>query len=86
MEGKFVTFGSQAAVLAALAVYGARPGQRSVWMAGEELASFVGAPGPDDPQLEAVVRSLYAAGAIRLMIDETVSGQTGYKAMLVRPV
>lgn len=85
MEGKFVTFGSQAAVLAALSVYSARPG-RSVWMPGEDLASFVGAAGPDDPQLEAVVRSLYAAGAIRLMIDDTGSGPTGYKAMLVKPV
>ena len=86
MEGKFVSSGSQAAVLTALAIHGARSGHRAPWMAAADLASFVGARGADDPQLDAVVRSLYAAGAIRLMLGETAPGEMGYKAMLVRPV
>ena len=85
MEGKFVTSSGQAAVLAALAIYGAKAGKGSPWMPAADLASFVGAPGADDPQFEAVVRSLYAAGAIRLIAGETADGETGFKAMLVRP-
>ncbi len=85
MEGKFVTSGAQAAVVAALAIYRAKSGQGSPWMSAADLACFVGAPGADDPQFEAVVRSLYAAWAIRLMAGETADGVTGYKAMLVRP-
>lgn len=83
MEGQFVTQGSQAAVLAALAHYGARSGRCSPWMPAADLATFVGAPGADDPQFEAVVRSLYAAGAIRVKAGESADGRTGYKAMLV---
>lgn len=86
MEANFVTPRSQAAVLAALAIHDARRGQPSSWMAAADLASFVGAPGADDPQFEAVVRSLYAAGAIRLMAEETLGERSAYKAMLVRPV
>ena len=86
MEGKFVTASSQAAVLAALAMHDAQSAWRSRWMAAADLASFVGAAGPEDPQFEAVVRSLYAAGAIRLMVGETPSDPADYKAMLVRPV
>ena len=85
MEGRFVTPGSQAAVLAALAMHDARRGRASSWMDAADLASFVGASGADDPQFEAVVRSLYAAGAIRLMVEDTEDGQSGFKAMLVRP-
>ena len=86
MEGNFVTLGSQAAVLAALALHDARRGGSPSWIAAANLASFVGAPGADDPQFEAVIRSLYAAGAIRLMADDSLGGPSGYKAMLVRPV
>ena len=86
MEGRFVTPGGQAAVLAALAMHDGRRGRASTWMAAEDLASFVGAAGADDPQFVAVVRSLYSAGAIRLMLEDTAGGQSGYKAMLVRPV
>ena len=86
MEGRMVTPGSQAAVLAALAMHNARQGRGSSWMAAADLASFVGARGVDDPQFEAVVRSLYSAGAIRLMVEDTSGEQTGFKAMLVRPV
>ena len=86
MEGNFVTAGSQAAVLAALAMHDARGGGSSSWMAAADLASFVGAAGADDPQFEAVVRSLYSAGAIRLKVEETPGERSGFKAMLVRPV
>ena len=90
MEGKFVTSGAQAAVLAALARFGGQSRRGSPWVLAADLATFVGAPGADDPQFEAVVRSLYAAGAIRLLVgeagsSETGSSETGYKAMLVRP-
>ena len=85
MEGKLVTPGKQAAVLAALAMHDGRRGRVPSWMAAEDLASFVGAAGADDPQLEAVVWSLFSAGAIRLVVEDTVGGQSGYKAMLVRP-
>ena len=80
-----MTSSGQAAVLAALSIYGAKAGKGSPWMPAADLASFVGAPGADDPQFEAVVRSLYAAGAIRLIAAETEDGETGFKAMLVRP-
>lgn len=85
MEGKFVTSSGQAAVLAALEIYGASPGKGSPWIPAADLARFVGAPAADDPQFEAVVRSLYAAGAIRVIAGETTGGETGFKAMLVRP-
>jgi len=88
MQIRFVTPGGQAAVLAALAIYAARSHPRSPWMPTNDLAAFVGAPGAHDPEFEAVVRSLYAAGAIRLMAAggaRGADGKTIYKAMLVPP-
>lgn len=87
MQGSFVTSGGQAAVLAALAYAAQAPG-RAVWMPAAELAEFVGAPGADDPEFEAVVRSLHAAGAIRLRAGgaSTPGGKPSYRATLVAPV
>lgn len=87
MQDSFVTSGGQAAVLAAFA-YAAQAPRSSVWMPAAELTEFVGAPGADDPELEAVARSLHAAGAIRLRAGgaSAPGGKPYYGAKLIAPV
>jgi DNA-binding response OmpR family regulator len=80
-----VTSRGQAAVVEALGAFAAQAGRHSPWMPAADLARSVGAPGAHDPQFEADVQALYAAGVIRLMAGGAASGGSFFEAMLVPP-
>ncbi len=75
----------QAAIVAALRELTAGPERHTPWMSAAELAQSVGATGPHDPNFEAAIQGLYAAGTIRLMTGGGASGSSFYKAMLIPP-
>jgi DNA-binding response OmpR family regulator len=75
----------QAAVVEALRAFAAHAGRHTPWMPAAELARRVGAAGVHDPQFEADVQALYAAGTIRLISGGDAGGRSFYEAMLVPP-
>src|SRR5438132_9296194 len=78
--------GGPAAVADALRAFAAQSARHTPWMTAAVLAASVGAAGVHDPQFEADVEALYAAGTIRLMSGDKAGGVSFYDAMLVPPV
>jgi len=85
MEPHLSTDRGREAVVAALAAFAAQSDGHRSWMPAAVLAQVVGADAADDPQLQADVQALYAAGTVRLMAFGGAGSTSFMEAMLVPP-
>jgi DNA-binding response OmpR family regulator len=77
--------GGPAAIVEALRAFAAQSARHTPWMTAADLAQRVGAAGVHDPQFEADVQALYAAGTVRLMSGGSAGGGSFFEVMLVPP-
>jgi hypothetical protein len=73
------------AIVAALVAFTAQSDGHRPWMPAAVLAEVVGADSADDPQLQADVQALSAAGTVLLMAFGGAGSTSFMEAMLVPP-